>query len=238
MPSTGSAAARHERPHRPASSGPPNASVAVCAGEATLRERIAAALAAGGLEPGSTCVSLAELIDTPAAGDADVIVVACAFEPFTPSAEVSSLRGHLETMPLIVVASGFMGAAARKLVPAHVDGLVHEADVERALLATVNAVLAGQLCAPASMRGALVQPVFSHREKQVLELLLAGLTNDEIARELYLAESTVKSHLVTSFRKLGVCSRSEAARRIHDPNSGLELAGLRMVTPSTAAGRR
>jgi DNA-binding NarL/FixJ family response regulator len=66
--------------------------------------------------------------------------------------------------------------------------------------------------------------VFSYREKQVLELVLAGLTNGEIAGRLYLSESTVKSHLASSFRKLGVSSRVEAARRVLDPDSGLDLS--------------
>ena len=88
-------------------------------------------------------------------------------------------------------------------------------------------MLSKQLCVPASMRGTLARPVFSHREKQVLELLLAGLTNGEIAAELFLSESTVKSHLASSFRKLGVSSRTEAARCVLAPDSGVELRGLR-----------
>ena len=50
-----------------------------------------------------------------------------------------------------------------------------------------------------------------------------GLTNAQIAGKLFLAESTVKSHLSSSFTKLGVSSRYEAATLILDPERGRRL---------------
>ena len=58
------------------------------------------------------------------------------------------------------------------------------------------------------------------REKQILTLMVTGQTNSQIASELFLAESTVKSHLSSAFGKLGVSSRSEAAAVILDPDRG------------------
>ena len=57
------------------------------------------------------------------------------------------------------------------------------------------------------------------REKQVLRLVVSGLRNGEIAAKLFLAESTVKSHLSSAFSKLGVRSRSEAVAVILDVES-------------------
>ena len=54
-------------------------------------------------------------------------------------------------------------------------------------------------------------PALSYREKQILALAINGLSNSQIAGRLYLAESTVKSHLSSAFRRLGVRSRREAA---------------------------
>ncbi|MDI6816090.1 MAG: helix-turn-helix transcriptional regulator [Actinomycetota bacterium] len=48
------------------------------------------------------------------------------------------------------------------------------------------------------------------RESEVLALLHQGMTNAEIAATLYLSEKTVKNHLYSVYRKLGVSSRSEA----------------------------
>lgn len=47
------------------------------------------------------------------------------------------------------------------------------------------------------------------RENQVLALIVEGCSNKEIARRLFLAESTVKSHVNRLYRKLGVKSRAE-----------------------------
>ena len=57
-----------------------------------------------------------------------------------------------------------------------------------------------------------------------------GLTNREIAENLFFSESTVKSHLNTAYRKLGVTSRVEAAEMITDPEEGLGT-GILAITP-------
>lgn len=51
---------------------------------------------------------------------------------------------------------------------------------------------------------------FSLRQKQILQLLSLGKSNKEIAFELNLSEGTIKQHLYTLYKKLGVTSRSKA----------------------------
>jgi LuxR family transcriptional regulator, maltose regulon positive regulatory protein len=72
----------------------------------------------------------------------------------------------------------------------------------------------GVAVAPASMRGdsgpSLVDPL-SEREVEVLRLVAVGMSNAEIACRLFIAESTVKSHLNTIFGKLNVKRRTQAA---------------------------
>jgi DNA-binding NarL/FixJ family response regulator len=50
----------------------------------------------------------------------------------------------------------------------------------------------------------------TNREKEILCLLMKGLTNKEIACELFISEKTVKSHLNSIFRKLDVTRRIQA----------------------------
>jgi predicted ATPase/DNA-binding CsgD family transcriptional regulator/DNA-binding XRE family transcriptional regulator len=50
------------------------------------------------------------------------------------------------------------------------------------------------------------------RQAEVLALLAAGLSNKQIAGQLYLSPATVERHLATVYRKLGVSGRVEAAR--------------------------
>jgi len=50
----------------------------------------------------------------------------------------------------------------------------------------------------------------TQREQEVLELLVKGYCNEEIAKRLYITIATVKAHLTAIFEKLGVKSRSSA----------------------------
>jgi DNA-binding NarL/FixJ family response regulator len=117
-----------------------------------------------------------------------------------------------------------------------VRGVVAECDVEAALGATLHAVSCGQMVVPPQERPPLQRPVMSHREKEVLELVVLGLTNQQIAARLFLSESTVKSHLNSVYSKLGARSRSEATALTLDPTLDL---GLRMpgVLAMATAGR-
>jgi DNA-binding NarL/FixJ family response regulator len=123
--------------------------------------------------------------------------------------------------PIVLVAPDDDSALVRKALRAGVDGYVPEPAVERALCSTVSAVLAGQLSIPRSIRHRAPWSAFSHRERQVLQLVASGSTNQQIASQLHLSESTVKCHLASSFRKLGVSSRAEAATAVLDSDTGL-----------------
>jgi len=54
------------------------------------------------------------------------------------------------------------------------------------------------------------------RESEVHELLAQGLTNEEIAKQLFISLSTTKVHVKHIYEKLGVRSRLEAARALRD----------------------
>ncbi|HSL65409.1 MAG TPA: response regulator transcription factor [Gaiellaceae bacterium] len=54
--------------------------------------------------------------------------------------------------------------------------------------------------------------ILSERELTILRAVARGLTNKDIGRELWVSEQTVKFHLRNIYRKLGLSSRTEAAR--------------------------
>ncbi len=54
-------------------------------------------------------------------------------------------------------------------------------------------------------------PELSEREREVLELVATGLSNQKIAARLGISEKTVKAHLTSVFRQLGVEDRTQAA---------------------------
>jgi DNA-binding NarL/FixJ family response regulator len=53
------------------------------------------------------------------------------------------------------------------------------------------------------------------RQREILELVARGHSNAQIAKDLFLSESTVKQHLRATYKVLGVSDRKEAARLIN-----------------------
>jgi DNA-binding NarL/FixJ family response regulator len=86
------------------------------------------------------------------------------------------------------------------------------------LFSAVRAAAAGHTPLDARVAGALlpsrVPPAaqrLSDRERDVLRLVAEGMANKQIARVLGISESTVKAHLGSIFRHLGVTDRTSAA---------------------------
>lgn len=71
-------------------------------------------------------------------------------------------------------------------------------------------VLSPKVAATLVRRTASPGPTITEREVEVLELLSRGLGNKEMARELFVSEATVKSHLSHIYGKLGVDTRAGA----------------------------
>jgi DNA-binding NarL/FixJ family response regulator len=67
------------------------------------------------------------------------------------------------------------------------------------------------------------------RELEILRLVAAGLSNNRIAAQLWVAEQTVKFHLSNIYRKLGLANRTEASHYAH-------MHGLLGAPARTAAG--
>jgi ATP/maltotriose-dependent transcriptional regulator MalT len=66
-----------------------------------------------------------------------------------------------------------------------------------------------------ALLGAPIITPLSRRELEVLDLLVGGASNQEIARELVITLSTVKRHLSNMYAKLVVQSRTQAIARAH-----------------------
>jgi len=82
------------------------------------------------------------------------------------------------------------------------------------LLEYIRRVNAGETCIPPALAGKLAagmsNETLTGRELDVLALLARGKSNKEIGVNLYIGETTVKSHLRSIFAKLNVLSRTEA----------------------------
>ena len=110
----------------------------------------------------------------------------------------------------------------------HVRTFVDEGEpmarlLRRALAKGIAPSYAGKLLAAFGERAPAAPPVaqglvepLTERELEVLHQIAAGLSNQEIARELVIALSTVKSHVNHIYGKLGVKSRTQAVARARE----------------------
>jgi len=153
---------------------------------------------------------------------------------------VEPLAQRFEQTPIVLACAELERWEVRAALAAGAAGIVLHEDLDSALGPCVQAVLAGQTCVPRDHWRQIEPPALSSREKQILGLVVMGYMNGQIAEQLFLAESTVKSHLSSAFGKLGVRSRNEAVNLILDPERGLgmgilALGGEPVESPAAAA---
>lgn len=97
--------------------------------------------------------------------------------------------------------------------------LLQEAESREVMPHYVERLLAA--CASSPLMHAAPQKLpepLTHREREVLELVAAGLTNSEVAEQLAIAPGTVKKHTGNIYGKLGAKNRTEAAARARELN--------------------
>ncbi|WP_430782040.1 response regulator [Actinoplanes sp. G11-F43] len=175
---------------------------------------------------------VAELPDGPALlgflagepGAADVILL----DLYLPGADGVEVLGRVRALgPVKVLMLTTVGRAAdvQRALAAGADGFVLKDAGGAELAAAVRSVHAGvtalsgsaaELLWPAPVAAAPEHAgarlaTLTGREREVLGLLGRGMTNQGIARELALAERTVKSHVSNLLAKLAVTSRTQAA---------------------------
>ncbi|RLV10563.1 DNA-binding response regulator [Streptomyces griseocarneus] len=103
-----------------------------------------------------------------------------------------------------------------RAVEAGAAGYLLKGSSRQELIDAVHTAARGETVLTPSLAGKLfrarvVEPSpLSGREREVLGLVSQGLTNAEIGSRLFISEATVKTHLLRSFKKLGVSDRTAA----------------------------
>jgi DNA-binding NarL/FixJ family response regulator len=139
------------------------------------------------------------------------------------------IRERYPDVPLLVFGSqldlGLAWAALKNGAHGFVHAQMHLAQVVRA----VEVVQKGELAAPRQLLGwyFLSQKEnpnlgeLSARQREILELVVEGLSNAQIAGRLYLTESTIKQHLRAVYKELGVHNRTQAAKTMREHAGGV-----------------
>lgn len=177
------------------------------------------------------------LAELGADGAPTAVVIFCPPVRVELTRQVKLVAAELPDTPLVAVLPERSGSLAPWALRAGAAAVVIESELADTLALAVSAACAGLSCVPATLRRHLVRQPLSSREKQILACVVTGLTNAEIARKLFLAESTVKTHLSSAFVKLGVHSRNEASALILDPASGVGAGILALTEPRSDTAR-
>lgn len=126
----------------------------------------------------------------------------------TPGVRVVVLTTYESDRDILrAIEAGAGGFLLKDATPAELAEAVRAAARGETVLApSVASALVRQVRSPAP-------PALSAREAEVLRLVARGLTNADIGRELFIAEATVKTHLLRTFAKLDVADRTAAVTK-------------------------
>lgn len=185
---------------------------------AMVREGLAAVLAADGdidvvgqAADGRAALDLAEAV-TP-----DVVLMDLSM-PVMDGVEATGAMLDIAPAARIVILTSFSDRArVRQALAAGAVGFQLKDAEPGELRAAVRAAAAGHVPLDPRVAQAVLPdrtesgPQLSAREREVLLLAADGLANKQIARSLGITERTVKAHLGSVFRRIGVADRTSAA---------------------------
>ena len=134
---------------------------------------------------------------------------------------MASLKAVRPDLRIIVTGTGADDEAILKALAAGAKGYVDEAASPAEFVQAIRVVNQGSVWAPRRVMSIFIDRVtsapgkifpagrvnFTDREKEVLELLVAGRSNREIGQALQIEERTVKAHVAKLMRKVGVQNR-------------------------------
>ncbi len=139
-------------------------------------------------------------------------------------------RQLLPAARMVVVSADEQAADARAALAAGAHGFLPKSARPSVIQNALKLVLDGSVYVPpllldeqlramgADNASAVDEHGLTQRQRQVLEKLCAGRSNKEIARDLNLAENTVKVHISAIFRALNVLSRTQAVLTARERN--------------------
>ena len=196
------------------------------------RDRLRRVLEEGGDEVVAEVDTEDGLLVALAGSRPDVLVLHLPHRPAREIATARLVHARCPDLPLLAFAASPDRATVLAAIDAGARGYVLSDDHPSQIVAAVHAAAEG--ASPISPRAATAlvadraKPLGEHltrRERDVLSLLAEGLPNKEIAHRLAISERTVKAHLTSAFRRIGVRGRTQAALWVRD--HGLPVIDLR-----------
>jgi DNA-binding NarL/FixJ family response regulator len=149
--------------------------------------------------------------------DLDVVLLDLALPDSQGLEALARLHEASPDARIVVLSADDSASTVRGAIDQGAAGFIPKTAQGSTLRAALDVVLGGGVYLPGSPAqasppdGAPERALdLSPRQVEVLHLLIRGATNKHIARELSMAESTVKTHLAAIFRRLEVSNRTQA----------------------------
>ncbi len=139
------------------------------------------------------------------------------------------IRRRVGKTPVVIISGAYSDPDIAKAFEAGAAGFIPKTLGSRAMYSAINLVLSGERYVPslAFIKDEAASPVsppeaphpsdhddpfsdLTPRERDVLELLVQGMSNRQIADKLQLQEVSIRARLTGIFKKLGVTSRTQA----------------------------
>ncbi len=189
---------------------------------AMVREGLASVLAADGdIDVVGVAANGAEAVDLAIELEPDVVMMDLSMPVMDGIAAARGIHDAVPAVRILVLTSFTDRDRVRRAIEAGAIGYQLKDAEPSDLRAAVRAAHAGHAPLDARVAGILLpdratQDPLSAREREVLALVAQGLANKQIAHQLDIAERTVKAHLGSIFRQLGVADRTSAAMWARD----------------------
>jgi DNA-binding NarL/FixJ family response regulator len=146
----------------------------------------------------------------------DLVLIDMGIQTLDAIAVTRMIRSELRETQVIIISGGNDDVSAVESVRAGATAYVRRDARIEDLLRAIRSAVAGQVVLPARAVARLLRSMGRHqalseRETEVLCLVARGLANKQVARDLGIAESTVKCHVSGILNKLGLPSRTQVA---------------------------
>jgi len=186
---------------------------------ALVRAGLAALLeASGSVRVVGQCADGGEAADAVSRLEPDVVLMDLSMPGMDGIAATRAVLAARAGTPVVILTSFAEQPRVRGAIEAGASGFLLKDSEPEALVAGVLAAARGEAPLDPRVTKALL-PAAGHseseplspREREVLVLVSQGMANKQVARELGIAERTVKVHLNSVFRQIGVSDRTSAA---------------------------
>ena len=149
--------------------------------------------------------------------DPDVVVLDIRMPGMDGLTCLTSIRERFPKVKVIVLSGhdepALVRTALRRGASSFVSKQILPRDLPSAVRHAYEGTLYAEMAEPEAAPGSTKDSGLTDRELSILEAVGAGRSNKQIARDLWLAEPTIKYHLTNIYRKLGVTSRTEAVHQ-------------------------